>query len=66
MQKKKQSYQSKYLNKKNDVWNKVFVFFRQMRLGLLGLLGKQIADEDSCTICFDHKADVMLYPCKHE
>ncbi|XP_025190728.1 RING finger and SPRY domain-containing protein 1-like [Melanaphis sacchari] len=39
---------------------------KQMRLGLLGLLGKQTADEDSCTICFDHKADVMLYPCKHE
>jgi len=44
----------------------LFFFFRQMRLGLLGLLGKQTADEDSCTICFDHKADVMLYPCKHE
>ncbi|VVC45327.1 Hypothetical protein CINCED_3A017770 [Cinara cedri] len=32
----------------------------------LELLGRQTADEDSCTICFDHKADVMLYPCKHE
>lgn len=36
---------------------------RRMRLELLG---KQTADEDSCTICFDRKADVTLYPCKHE
>ncbi|XP_050423830.1 RING finger and SPRY domain-containing protein 1-like [Adelges cooleyi] len=32
----------------------------------LEFLGRQTADEDSCTICFDHKADVMLHPCKHE
>ncbi|XP_050524153.1 RING finger and SPRY domain-containing protein 1-like [Daktulosphaira vitifoliae] len=32
----------------------------------LELLGKQTADEDSCTICFDRKADVIFYPCKHD
>lgn len=32
----------------------------------LELLARQTDDEDLCTICFDLKADVMLYPCKHE
>lgn len=32
----------------------------------LELLGRSTADENSCTICFDHQANVTLYPCKHE
>lgn len=66
MKKKKLSYQSKQMNEqkcKHFILRIFFFFFRRMRLELLG---RQTADEDSCTICFDRKADVMLYPCKHE
>lgn len=33
---------------------------------ILEQLGEMTTDEDSCTICFDLKADVTLEPCKHE